>query len=105
MRRIFSLLVEKSGAGRGKGLAEREREICGAFSPFRRKNIADHAFLHIAVKNRAFLAFSRLRVRLRRYATHPLPLAHFADYGGHGGLFAGFFSFRLALPADSALRV
>ena len=90
MRRIFSLLVEKSGAGRGKGLAEREREICGACSPFRHKNIADHAFLHIAVKNRAFLAFSRLRVHLRRYATHPLPLAHFADDGEHGGLFAGF---------------
>ena len=98
LRRIFSLLVEKSGAGRGKGLAEREREICGAFSPFRRKNIADHAFLHIAVKNHAFLAFSRLRVRLRRYATHPLPLAHFADYGGSGGLFAGF-SFLSARPA------
>lgn len=90
LRRIFSLLVEKSGAGRGKGLAEREREICGAFSPSRRKNIADHAFLHIAVKNRAFLAFSRLLVRLRRYATHPLPLAHFEDYGGRGRLFAGF---------------
>lgn len=90
LRRIFFLLVEKSGAERGKGLAEREREICGAFSPFRCQKAADNAFLHIAVKNRAFLAFSRLRVRLRRYATHPLHLAHFADYGGSGGLFAGF---------------
>ena len=105
MRRFFSLLVEKSGAGRGKGLAEREREICGAFSPSRRKNIADHAFLHIAVKNRAFLAFSRLRVRLRRYATHPLPLAHFADYGGSGGLLRAFLFFRLTLPADGIPRV
>ena len=60
MRRFFSLLVEKSGAGRKKGLAEREREICGACSPFRHKNIADHAFLHIAVKNRVIFAFSRL---------------------------------------------
>lgn len=60
MRRISSLLVEKSGVERENGLAEREREIRGAFSPFRRKNIADHAFLHIAVKNHAFLAFSRL---------------------------------------------
>ena len=55
LRRIFSLLVGKSGAGRGKGLAERERDICGAFSPFRRKNIADNAFLHIAVKNHVIL--------------------------------------------------
>ena len=60
MRRIFSLLVEKSGAERENGLSEREREIRGAFSPFRRKNIADRAFLHIAVKNRVIFAFSRL---------------------------------------------
>ena len=55
LRRFFSLLVEKSGAGRGKGLAGRERNIRGVFSPFRCQKAADNAFLHIAVKNHVIL--------------------------------------------------
>ena len=55
LRRIFSLLVEKSGAGCEKGLAERERTIRGIFSPFRCQKAADNAFLHIAVKNHVIL--------------------------------------------------
>lgn len=55
LRRFFSFLVEKSGAGCGKGLAERERNIRGVFSPFRCQKAADNAFLHIAVKNHVIL--------------------------------------------------
>lgn len=58
MRKFFFLLVEKTGGEQGKLLAEREREIQGAFSSSYRRKAADKAFLHIAVKNRAFLPFS-----------------------------------------------
>ena len=101
------------------------RENCGGFSPFLWKNrargaerglrsgkgrSAAHSPLSAAKTSRITLScilrskivhfwhFPACGCGRRRYATHPLPLAHFADYGGSGGLFAGFslLSSRLA---------
>ena len=105
MRRIFSLLVEKSGAERENGFAEREREICGAFSPSCCRKAADHAFLHIAVKNRVFLRFPACECVCGDMRRIPFLLRILRAAKGAEGFLRAFLFFRLALPADGALRV